>query len=315
MRLGITISSTLSRSRCRCLSTASKRARRVETFWTRNAVRTTTTHHTPRICRHLAQIAHYSLLALLFSACVLLPENAAMVDAALAALPSLDSPAAAASPAPVAGQVAALDFVCALWSFLHHQLQLLGAERDASDKQREEAAAAARPPTAATAAAAPTVAEFSESKTMDTSAPAMDLSIEHAATSDPFAAFAARRAAASATSDAPASTDPALSSIDTQMDQAANATNEEYEEKVSGAAVTANARRGMLGSTRTHLLFCCCLSSAGSRLPHSWFHELAAAGFLCHLLCRSPCSPAVLSAPSLLRAAPTPYPRVPHLAE
>ena len=167
------------------------------------------------------------------SACVLLPENAALVSIALAALPPVAS-SAASTPAPTAGDVAALDFLAGLWSFLYHQLQLLGAERDAKEA-------------AAKAAAVP--AEADSKTTMDADSAAASLSTEQAASFDPFAAFAFRRAqmASSGNGSSEMLDGPTLNPIDAELSATAAASDEEYEERCLGYRTLASLCSLLLG--------------------------------------------------------------------
>lgn len=145
---------------------------------------------------------------LLSVACVLLPENVALATAAFSALPSVD----AAAPPLVAGPVSALDFVCALWSHLYHQLQRLAGERDSKEA----------------AQAAASVAELK----VDPSAE-VEMSIDEQR-ADPFAAAAAVAAGRSRVGGDGAAVAAPSSAIEAQLVEAANGSaDDEFEAMVS----------------------------------------------------------------------------------
>lgn len=129
----------------------------------------------------------------------------ALATAAFAALPSVD----AAAPPLVAGPVPALDFVCALWSHLYHQLQRLAGERDSKEA----------------AQAAASVAELK----VDSSAE-VEMSIDEQR-ADPFAAAAAVAAGRSRVGDGAAAPS---SAIEAHLVEAANGSaDDEFEAMVS----------------------------------------------------------------------------------
>jgi len=151
--------------------------------------------------------------------CFLLPENSDLTCAAHASLPSVLSPP---SPPVAAGDVSAVAFLCALWSHLHHQLQLRAAERDAHD--------------AAHASDDDAVGERKQSADVEMSF------AERVA--DPFAAAAARAKTGGA---AALSAAPVSSELEAHLAEAAQSADEAAEEQSLGYRTLASLCSLLLG--------------------------------------------------------------------
>jgi hypothetical protein len=227
------------------------------------------------------------LLLLPHSACPLLLENAELAAAAIAASEGTSGDAAS-PPLVQAGDVSAIDFVCALWLHLNHQLQVLAAERDVRD--------------AARASAASKSSEITGSADRESKLnPDFSMSLEEQV-ADPFAAFAAARAQSGSSSGVAAAPQTA---IEAELAEVAAAADEAEEEKVRMGGAGAFRFQWPQPCPAAHVDVCVLvlLCSSVSGLSHTCLHVLHAPRFLCRLQSLHPSSPARLVAPHIPRSA------------